>query len=134
MGWIGCVGCGKFRRDFVPRTFVPVRPVLHRVSKVNQTVPNAPKLYKTHQNMSSGSNGVDWVHWLQKIPTRLHGTNFCSSSAHFAPSFVSQPNGPQCTKILRNALEYEFRVQWYGSGVFISKNFDATSSHELLHQ
>src|SRR6185437_4125850 len=187
MGWIGCVGCGKFRRDFVPRTFVPVRPVLHRVSKVNQTVPNAPKLYKTHQNMSSGSNGVDWVHWLQKIPTRLHGTNFCSSSAHFAPSFVSQPNGPkctknvrthqnmnfgpngvdrvrslrkiptrlhgtnfctssarfapsfvsqpngpQCTKILRNALEYEFRLQWDGSGAFISKIFDATSCHELL--
>ena len=51
--------------------------------------------------MSSGSNGVDWVHWLQKIPTRLHGTNFCSSSARFAPSFKSQPNGPKCTKIVR---------------------------------
>src|SRR6185436_7475516 len=87
-----------------------------------------------HQNMSSGSNGVDWVHWLRKIPTRLHGTNFCTSSARFAPSFVSQPNGPQCTKIVRNALEHEFRVQWDGSGVFISKNFDATSYHELLDQ
>src|SRR6185503_10285881 len=46
MGWIGCVHCEKFRRDFVARTFAPVRPVLHRVSKVNQTVPNAPKLYE----------------------------------------------------------------------------------------
>ena len=71
---------------------------------------------------------------MRKIPRRLRGTNFCTSSARFAPSFISQPNGPQCTKILRNALEYEFRVQWYGSGVFISKNFDATSSHELLYQ
>src|SRR6185503_1355132 len=141
-------------------------------------VTNAPKLYKTHQNMSSGSNGVDWVHWLRKIPTRLRGTNFCTSSAHFAPSFVSQPNGrnapklykmhqnislgsnriyrvrsfrkismrlratnfctssarfapsfvsqpngPQCTKIVQNAPKHEFRVQWYGSGLFISKNF-----------
>jgi hypothetical protein len=32
MGWIGCVRCEKFRRDFVARTFALVRPVLHRVS------------------------------------------------------------------------------------------------------
>ena len=31
MGWIGCVPCEKFRRDFVARTFALVRPVLHRV-------------------------------------------------------------------------------------------------------
>ena len=41
-----------------------------------------------HQNISLGSNGVDRVRSLQKIPKRLHGTNFCTSSAHFAPSFV----------------------------------------------
>jgi len=97
-------------------------------------LPNAPKLYETHRNTSLGSNGVDWVHWLRKIATRLRGTNFCTSSARFAPSFVSQPNGPQCTKIVRNAPEHEFRVQWDGSGAFVSKNFDATSYHELLYQ
>ena len=75
---------------------------------------NAPKLFL-------GSNGVDRVRSLQKIPTRLRGTNFCTSSARFAPSFVSQPNGPQCTKIVRNAPEHEFRVQWDGSVVFIWK-------------
>src|SRR6185312_7274632 len=32
MGWIGCVRCEKFRRDFVARTFALVRPILHRVS------------------------------------------------------------------------------------------------------
>ena len=74
------------------------------------------------------------VRSLQKIPTRLLGTNFCTSSPRFAPCFVSQPNGPQCTKIVRNALEHEFRVQWDGSGAFVSKNFDATSYHELLYQ
>ena len=98
MGWIGFVGCGKFRRDFGARTFVPVRPVLHRVSKVNQTVPNAPKLYEMHQNMSLGSNAVERVRSLRKIPTPLRGTNFCTISARFAPSFVSQLNGPKCTK------------------------------------
>ena len=67
----------------------------------NQTVQNASKLYETHQNMSLGSNGVDRVHSLGKILTRLRGTNFCTSSARFAPSFNSQPNGPKCTKIVR---------------------------------
>ena len=84
--------------------------------------------------MSSGSNGVDWVHWLRKIPTRLHGTNFCSCSAHFEPSFVSQPNGPKCTKIVRNAPKHEFRVQWCGMGAFVEKNSDTASWHKLLHQ
>jgi len=63
--------------------------------------PKCTKIVQTHQNMSLGSNGVDWVRWLRKIPTQLRGTNFCTSSAHFAPSFVSQPNGPKCTKIVR---------------------------------
>ena len=56
-----------------------------------------------HQNISLGSNGVDRVRSLQKIPTRLRGTNFCTISAHFAPNFETQPNSPQCTKIVRNA-------------------------------
>ena len=65
---------------------------------------------------------------------RLRGTNFCTSSAHFAPSFVRQPNGPEWTQIVQNAQKIQFRVQWGGSGVFVSKNSDATSLHELLHQ
>ena len=52
---------------------------------------------------------------LQKIPTRLRGTNFCTSSARFAPCFVRQPNGPKCTQIVRNAAKRQFRVQWGGS-------------------
>ena len=91
MGWIGCVRCEKFRCDFVARTFAPVWPFLHRVSYVNQTIPNSPKFYEMHQNLSLGSNGVDWVRSLRKILTRLLGPNFginCTSSTHFAPSFV----------------------------------------------
>ena len=62
MGLIGCVHCEKSRRNFVARTFAlnsPVHPVLHRVSWSYETIPNAPKHYTTHQNMSLGSNGAD---------------------------------------------------------------------------
>ena len=58
-------------------------------------VPNAPKWYETHQNMSLGSNGLDRVRLLRKIPTQLCGMNFCTYSARFAPSFVRQPNDPK---------------------------------------
>ena len=71
MGWIGCVRCVKFRHDFVAWTFAliaPVQPVLHQVSCSNETTPNAPKNYETHQNMSLASNVVDWLSSLQKIP------------------------------------------------------------------
>ena len=65
MEWIRSVRCEKTRRDFVARTFAliaPVHPVLHRVSWSYEMIPNTPKHYATHQNMSLGSNGVDWVH------------------------------------------------------------------------
>ena len=133
MGCVGCVRCEKFRRDYVARTFALVRPVLHRVSCGNQTVPNAPKWYKTHQNVSLGSNWLDRVCSLRKILTRLRGTNFCTSSARFAPSFVRQPNSPECTQIVRNAPKRQFNVQWGGSGAFIAKNSDAILWRKLLH-
>ena len=45
----------------------PVQPVLQRVLCSNETLPNEPKHYETHTNMSLGSNGVDWVRSLRKI-------------------------------------------------------------------
>ena len=57
MGWIGCIRCKQSRRDIVTRTFAliaPVHPVLHKVSCSYETIPNAPKHYETHQNMSLG--------------------------------------------------------------------------------
>ena len=68
-------------------------------------VQNAPKWYETQQNMSLGNNGVDRVRSLWKIPTRLRGTNFCTCSAHFAPSFVSNqivPNAPKWYETQQN--------------------------------
>ena len=67
------------------------------------TQPNDPQckqIVQNAQNISSGSTGTDRVRSLRKIPTRLRGTNFCTRSACFAPSFVRQPNGPKCTQIV----------------------------------
>src|SRR6185436_13564032 len=97
------------------------------------TVPNAPKRYETHQNISLGSNGVDRVRSLRKILMRLRGTKFCTSSDRFAPSFIRQPNHPSCTQMVRNSPKHEFRVQRIGSGAFVAKNSNATSWHKLLH-
>ena len=44
----------------------PLQPVLHRVSSINETLPNAPKHYETHQNMSLGINWVDRVRFVLK--------------------------------------------------------------------
>ena len=136
MGWIRCIRWEKSRRDFVARAFALialVHPVLHRVSCGYETIPNAPKHYATHQNMSLGSNGVDWV---QKIPTWLRGTYFCincTNSHCFAPSFMQLRNDPKCTQTLWKAQKHDFRVQWDGSGAFVAKNYNITSWHELLY-
>src|SRR6185437_12909799 len=66
------------------------------------------------------------MHWLRKIPTPLRGTNFCTSSARFATSFIRQLNSPECTQIVQNAPKHQFRVQWGGSGAFVAKNSEAT--------
>ena len=80
-----------------------------------------------HQNISIMSNEVDHVRSLRKFLTQLRGTNFCTSSARFAASFVWQPNGPECTQMVRNAPKHQHRVQWGGSGAFLAENSDATS-------
>src|SRR6185312_9098273 len=104
MGWIGCVSCENIQRDFVARTFAliaPVQPILHRVSCSNEMVPNEPKPYETHQNMSLESNGIDSVDLFQKILTQLCGFNFCinyNSSARFEASIVKQRNRPKYTQ------------------------------------
>ena len=62
--------------------------------------------------MSLESNVVDRLRLLRKNPTRLRGTNFFISLARFALSFVTQPNGAKCTKIVGNTMKHEFWVQW----------------------
>ena len=97
----------KWQCDFVARTFAlsaPIHPVLQQVCSYKM-IPNAPKHYETHQNMSLGSNGVDRVRSLRKITTWLCGTNFCincTSSPRFAPSFMQLRNDPKCAQTLWN--------------------------------
>src|SRR6185503_4344631 len=84
--------------------------------------------------MSLGSDGLFQVCLLRRILTRLRGTNFCTSSAHFVPSVVRKPNGTECTQIVRNAKKPQFRVRWGVSDAIVVENSDATSWHELLHK
>src|SRR6185312_5147844 len=70
-----------------------------KATKQSRMYPNSAKCTKTSV---SGLMGVDLVRSLLKILTQLRGTNFCTSSAHFAPSFVRKPSGPGCNQIVRN--------------------------------
>src|SRR6185503_11047429 len=86
--------------------------LLHRVSCSNKILPNTPKHYEMHTNMSLGSNGVDRVRLLRKIPIRFHGTNFCincTSSTRFAPSLGSNGVGRvhSLRKITKTTLWHE---------------------------
>ena len=135
MGWIMCVGCEKLQRDFVAWTFAliaPVQYVLQQVWYSYESIPNAPKNYEMHQNMSLGSNGGGSGALVAKNynVTSWHER---TSSAHFAPCFVRQPNGPECTQKVRNTPKFQFMVKWGGSGAFVVKNSDATFCYELLH-
>ena len=79
--------------------FAPSFMQLWNDPKCTQILRNIPKHYFRVQL-------VDWDCPLQKIPTSLRGTNFCincTSSPHFAPSFMQLRNNPKCTKILQRS-------------------------------
>ena len=99
--------------------------------------PNGTKCTQIVQNAQKHEIRVQWGGSdasLQKIPTRLHGTNIFTTLARFAPSFVRKPNATKRTQIVRNAPKHKFRSQQGQSGLFIAKNYDPTSWHVLLHQ
>jgi len=132
MGWNGCVRCENSvatSRHKLLHYFGSFCTQFRKETKWSRMHPNSTN----GPNVSLGSNGVVRVLSLRKITTRCRGTNFCTSSARFAPSFLRQPNGPECTQIVQNAPKRQFWVQWGGSGAFVAKNSDATSWHELLH-
>ena len=60
----------KLEYNFMARTFAlisPVQYVLQQVSCSYETIPNAPKYYKMHRNISFGSNGVDQCVRCEKL-------------------------------------------------------------------
>jgi hypothetical protein len=112
-----CTSSARFVPSFVRQPKGP---------ECTQMVRKAPK----HQfRVQWGGLGV----FIVKNSARLRGTTFCTSSARFAPSFVRQPNGLECTQTVCIVPKRQFRVQWGRSGEFVVKNSDATSWHELLH-
>ena len=139
MGWIRCVHCEKLQRHFVARTFVLIEPVQYVFQQVlcsYETILNAPKYYETHRNISLGSNG-----WIGCFHCEKSRCDFVAQTfALIKPvqhvlhrvscSYETIPNAPKHWK----APKHDFRVQWGGSGVFVAKNSDATSWHELLHK
>ena len=130
MGWIRCFGSEKLQRDFMAQTFAliaPVQYVLPQVSCIYETIPNAPKYYKTDRNICLGSKGRIECVRCEKIPTWLRATNFCincPTSPRFAPSFMQLRKDPKCTRTLWNAPKHGFTVQWGGSGAFVAKNYN----------
>ena len=98
--------------------------------------PNGPECPQIVRNAPKCQFRVQWVGsgaFVVKNSARLRDTNYCTSSARFAPSFVRQPNGPECNQIVRSTAKRQFRFQRGGSGAFVMKNSDATSWHKLLH-
>ena len=88
MRGIGCVNCENFLCDFMAQTcalIAPLQPILHRVSSINETLPNAPKHYETHQNMSLGINWVDRVCSFRKF-WRGFMARTCALILPFQPS------------------------------------------------
>ena len=89
-----------------------LQPVLNRVSCSNETLPNAPKYYEMHQNMSLGSNGVDQVRSLWKIRMRLRGTNF----ALIAPVQPVLYRASCSNKTIKNASKHYETHQYMSLG------------------
>jgi uncharacterized membrane protein len=124
MEWIGCIRCEKSRRDFVARTFAliaPVLPILHQVSCNYLTIPNAPKQYETHQNMSLGFNGVDQVRSLRKIQSDFVARTFVLNEPvqyvleQVSCSYGTIPNAPKYYETHRNISLGSNGVDWVRS-------------------
>jgi hypothetical protein len=125
MGYIGHVHYEKFRHDFVARTcalIAPVRRVLHRLSSIKGTVRNTPK-HKFRVQLCGS------VRSLRKVLTRLWCMNlFINCTVRPILHRLSCSN-----ETVWNIPKYEIWVQYGESGVFIVKNTDMTSLHELVH-
>ena len=100
--------------------------------------PKGPKCTQIVWNAPKYEFGVQWG-WIrcfsfEKFRCDFLAWTFAPVLSRFAPSFVRQPNSPKCTQIVEKRPKHEFRVQWCGSGAFVTKNSDGTSWHEVFHQ
>ena len=136
MGWIRSVRCKKLR-DFVARTFVLialVQYVLHQLSCTYETIPNAPKYYETHRNISLVSSGVDHVRSLRKITMCFVGRTFVSIALvqyvlhPLSCTYEMIPNAPKYYELHQN-----ISLGSNGAGLVCSlqKNPNVTSLHKI---
>ena len=137
MGWIRCVGCIKLQRDFVARTFAlitHVQYVLQQISCSYETIPNAPKHYEMHQNMSLRSNGVDLVRSLQKITMCFVGRTFVSIALvqyvlhPLSCTYEMIPNAPKYYELHQNI---SLGSNGVGLVCSLQKNPNVTSLHKI---
>jgi len=124
MGWIGCVRCGKSWRDFMAWTIAliaTVHPISQRVSCTYERIPNAPKHYETHQNMSLGSNGVDQVRSLRKLQRDFVARTYVLIAPvqyvlhQVSCSYETIPNAPIYYEMHRNISFGSNVVDWVRS-------------------
>ena len=76
---------------------------------------------------------MDQLRSLQKNSDAASWHELSTSSSCFAPSFVRQSNGHECTKIVRNAPKRQFRVQWGGLGAFLVTEFCKATKRSRMH-
>ena len=110
MGWIGCVRCEQLQCDFMAQTcalILPFLSTLHQVSCINERIQNAPKHYKTHQNMSLRSNGCIGFVRCQKFRCNFMAQTF----ALIAPVQPVLHRVSCSNKAIQNTPK-EFTVQW----------------------
>ena len=88
----------------------PIQPVFHRVSCSNETLPNAPKYYETHQNMSLGYNG-----WISCVRCEKFRCDFVAKTfALIAPVQPILHQGSCSNETIQNAPKH-YETQQYMS-------------------
>ena len=111
MGWLRCVCCKNFQCAFMARTcalIAPIQPVLDRVSCSNETLPNAPKYYETHQNMSLGYNG-----WISCVRCEKFRCDFVAKTfALIAPVQPVLHQASCSNETIQNAPKHYETQQW----------------------
>ena len=84
----------------------PVQYVLQQVSCSYETIPNAPKYYKTDRNICLGSKGRIGCVRCETIPTWLRATNFCIKLHpvlhRVSCSYEKIPNAPEHYEMHQN--------------------------------
>ena len=88
----------------------PIQPIFHRVSCSNETLPNAPKYYETHQNMSLGYNG-----WISCVRCEKFRCDFVAKTfALIAPVQLVLHQASCSNETIQNAPKH-YEMQQYMS-------------------